>query len=948
MGTTTGEKDRRRSPRAALAATVLLLATGGAPLAAADGATGAEQGEEIDFEIASESLGEALTTFGMQSGLQVSFAPELVEGKRSVGLSGRFTAAAGLDELLSDTGLEYEFVNGSTVVIRRAQPPPAPAGAPTGSLTGRVTSAGEPVAGVTVTATSASLESPRTATTDEEGRYQLPDLPPGAYSLRFELQGLVPVVEEVEVSPDESTDLDVQMSLHEVREDIIVTGTRIRGVPPVSSPVTTYDREDIERTGYSTLVQFVESLPQNFNGGATQDSIGTEGSVGNRGFGNAPNLRALGPGATLVLLNGRRIAPGGNTGQFIDVSMIPLSAIERVEILTDGASAIYGADAVGGVINMITRADYEGVDTILRYGDVTSGGAGEVQASQSFARSWTSGNAMAVFEHHGRDPLRAADRDFASTADPTTTLLPEQERQSLYASITQDLGLNTSVFGNALYSVRDSKHRQVVNPGELLDRQEAENSQRFGSLGLRLDMGADWSGEVVGSYSDYSLDSRFDRAGEVTEATVDTETLSLDALVDGSLYALPAGDLGVALGAGYRQEKVDTILDDELSDRNVRIAFGELLIPIFGAAHRRSGLEALEISLAARYEDSSDFGDEITPKYGLRWSPAQGLSLRGTYGKSFKAPTLAQLAGGTESFLAFIPSDFGFDVAGDPLIFARTQNAQPQLEAEESTNWTAGFDLQPERVPFTLGVTYYDIDFTGRIGDPAAGGFAEFFNTAEAFGDLIVQNPGVDLVNSLLADATSFLDLTGGVFSPETVDLFADLSITNIAAERQSGVELSLDYPFDTGWGHFDASLHGNYITEFERTVTPASPTVSADNVLYGPVDLRLRGGVTWSQSRLSTSLFANYHDDYRVSREPDAERIASWLTFDLHLRYVLGGTRSGSLDGMSVALSAQNLLDRDPPFVAIPDFINANPGYDPTNADPLGRFVALSISKSW
>jgi outer membrane receptor protein involved in Fe transport len=833
------------------------------------------------YAIPAGSLREALDALASQANLSIVYAPELVAGRTTRGLSGRFGPMEALRRLLEGSGLTWETVGASAVILKAG-----PATPPEPRRTPRADAGG-----------------------NDDGR----------------------------------DDAVVDM------EKIIVTGSHIRGLESSASPLLRFDREDIERSGYASLGQFVESLPQNFGGGATQDSIGTEGSVGNEGFGEAANLRGLGPGATLVLLNGRRLAPGGNSGQFIDISMIPVSAIQRIEVLTDGASAIYGADAVGGVINIITREDYEGAETTLRYGNASGSDANERLATQSLATSWSSGNAMLVAEYFRRDPLRAKDRDFAFAADPDTTLLPEQARRSLYGSLSQDISRSVTAFADMLYTQRDSEHEKVITfPEPVRDRQTAANEQFSGSLGMRIDPGGRWSGEIVAGYSDFSFESRLDRAGELTESDVDTDTTSVDARLNGALATLPGGELGAAFGVGYRRENVNTIFDDELPSRNVRVAFGELFFPLVGANNRRPGIEALEFSVAARYENFSDFGSKVTPKYGLRWSPLAGLTLRGTYGKSFKAPTLAQMVGGTESFLAFIPSDFGFDVAGDPLIFARTQSARPDLEAEEATSWTVGFDVQPRGGPFKLSLTYYDIDFTGRIADPVVGGFAEFFNNPEAFGDLIVVDPSPALIESLLGGATSFLDLTGGLFSPENVGLFGDLSLTNIASERQSGLDLAADYRFQNRWGQFDASLHGTYITKFEKVVTPASPATDALNVLFGPVDLRLRAGLTWSRNAWSTSLFANYVDDYRMSLEPDAARIASWTTFDLHLRYGLDGIGAGVWQGASVALSVQNLLDRAPPFVATPSFINSNPGYDPTNADPLGRFVALTVSKAW
>jgi outer membrane receptor protein involved in Fe transport len=555
---------------------------------------------------------------------------------------------------------------------------------------------------------------------------------------------------------------------------------------------------------------------------------------------------------------------------------------------------------------------------------------------------------MLAAEYSRQDPLRAGDRDFAFAAHPDTTLLPEQLRKSVFGSIRQDLTDTVSVFGNVLYTKRDSEHEKfLVFPEVLHDRQTAENKQLTGLLGLRLDTD-NWNGELVANHSVFSFDSELNRGGELTTTDVDTDVTSVDARINGAIARVPAGDISVAVGAGYRRENINTIFDDVLPTRNVHIAFGELFLPIVGKGNRMPGIEALELSVAARYEKFSDFGSKTTPKYGLRWSPMVGLALRGTYGKSFKAPTLAQLAGGNESFLAFIPSDFGFTVPGDPLVLARTQAAHPDLHAEESTSWTAGIDVQPGNSPFKLSVSYYDIDMTGRITDPLIGGFDAFFNNPDAFGDLQVRDPSAEFINQLLAGATSFLDLTGGVFSPDGVGLFADFSLTNLASEHQSGVDLETSYLFDTQWGQFDASLHATYITKFEKAVTSATPVVNARNVLYNPVDLRVRGGGTWSRGAWTTSLFVNYADDYRVSDEPESPEIDSWTTFDANVRYAPEASESTFWHGLSLTFSVRNLFNRNPPYVATPVFLGSNPGYDPTNADPQGRFIALAVSKSW
>lgn len=206
-------------------------------------------------------------------------------------------------------------------------------------------------------------------------------------------------------------------------EEILVTGSRIRGATR-ASPMVTLTREEIDRTGYSTVGQVVESLPQNFGAGATQDSVtdrnasaAVGGSVDNIAGGQSINLRGLGTGSTLVLLNGRRMSPSGLSARFTDISRIPLSAVERVEVLTDGASAIYGSDAIGGVVNFILRDAYEGAETRLKYGSDTSGDMSEIVFSQAAGTSWSDGSVLASYEYYRRDSLANKHRRFAASAD---------------------------------------------------------------------------------------------------------------------------------------------------------------------------------------------------------------------------------------------------------------------------------------------------------------------------------------------------------------------------------------------------------------------------------------------------------------------------------------------------------------------------------------------------
>ncbi|MBV8667317.1 MAG: TonB-dependent receptor [Burkholderiaceae bacterium] len=165
-------------------------------------------------------------------------------------------------------------------------------------------------------------------------------------------------------------------------QKIEITGSAIkRSDVEGALPVQTITHQDIERAGITSTEQLLNTISANvggvYNMSANQaEGFGNSNITHNSGASSA-NLRGLGPDSTLVLLNGRRVADHGLNGSAVDLNSIPLAAVERVEILKDGASAIYGADAIGGVINFILRTDYQGAE-VSTSGDVTQHGGGDI------------------------------------------------------------------------------------------------------------------------------------------------------------------------------------------------------------------------------------------------------------------------------------------------------------------------------------------------------------------------------------------------------------------------------------------------------------------------------------------------------------------------------------------------------------------------------------------
>jgi len=194
--------------------------------------------------------------------------------------------------------------------------------------------------------------------------------------------------------------------------EIVVTGTQIRGVAPVGSTLITVDRKQIEAVNAVTTNQILQLQPQIFNFGVSENSRSGTGGAGNITYGNAINLRGLSPYATLTLINGHRAVPAGTVGLTVDPSVIPTVMLERVDIVADGASATYGSDAVAGVVNLITRRNFEGLQVGGRYGFADD--YDEYQINAIAGHRWSTGQITVGAEYTRRSALSGLDRDFYS------------------------------------------------------------------------------------------------------------------------------------------------------------------------------------------------------------------------------------------------------------------------------------------------------------------------------------------------------------------------------------------------------------------------------------------------------------------------------------------------------------------------------------------------------
>jgi iron complex outermembrane receptor protein len=330
-----------------------------------------------NIDIEAQPLPGALQEFSEQTNLQLAYVATLANGKDSPGTQGETRPKAALSDILEGTELEYQYVNAKTVAIGSRRAEATGDSAPGGSQP-----APEPI-----------LLAQSQETEQDE---------PGGDS------------DASSDDADASSD-DAEVSDADV-EEIIVTGTRLSRTPSqIAANLITMDEGVLRATGEFSLDKALRTLPQNQLAASSTASYARLGGQHFNGATNlsgasAVNLRGLGDGATLVLVDGKRIGSSGLAGGVTDISGIPTASIERVEVMLDGASAIYGSDAVGGVVNIITRKDYEGAELEVMHSVPGRGGFDESALTLSGSWLWGETRMRGNVQASSHSPLYGRDR----------------------------------------------------------------------------------------------------------------------------------------------------------------------------------------------------------------------------------------------------------------------------------------------------------------------------------------------------------------------------------------------------------------------------------------------------------------------------------------------------------------------------------------------------------
>jgi iron complex outermembrane recepter protein len=842
-----------------------------------------------------------------------------------------------------------------------------------------------------------------------------------------------------------STDANVTQA-----EEIVVTGSSIRGVAPTGSALTTVSRADIVATGASTTTELLRSVPQLGSFGATGQNTGHDQA----NFVDQPAIHGIGVGnggggLTLVLVDGLRLPGAGINQTAPDPSAIPPSAIERVEVVADGASSIYGSDAVAGVVNFILRKNVDGVEVNGRigFGDDYRTYNGSILAGQV----WSTGSILLDYEYSENSALNGRERSYYFTRTPSTLcspanvtvggttyglssagatagtlnqcdvnrandLVPAQHRHQGMASVRQELGDNLTLRARSIYSRRSVNSRQAISGGYVSSgglNVPVESGPFYdyvlglgvpagpqvvtynpsGDLGatvtnrirtetwssnVGLDAGlfADWNGSVdfnygrerdriyqpglnqsllttlvaagqfnpygVGPTNDPALVSRISdyRTHYYGQQTV----LEGLAKVDGTLFSLPGGAVKAALGTDLRRERFAARVDvgpegtppqtSTVGTRKSYSFYGELFIPVFGDENAIPLFRQLDISVSGRYDHYDDVGGTTNPKIGVNWRPVQSVTLHGSFGKSFHAPSLAD-AGTAIDTRAIRFGDFTGAGSGAYSIVLAGGN---RLEPEKATTWSLGADFRPEFISgMKISASYFNIDYKNVITFPG-------FNVVNE-----PNNPIYDRYRTYAPTADEVLAATAGMRHdglsyPDVTDLptaIYDLRRQNFARQKIDGIDFDISYAFTAGPSSFNVGAAGTWLWKFDQQINGDTTVISRLHTNYA-VNLKARGHIGWAQGPFDATAFVNYTNRYRNTI--DNRRTKAFTTVDFHGGWTL--PLSGIASDTQLTIDVSNLFDKKPPFFY--DAGNNYYGFDPTVASPLGRVVSLGIRKKF
>ncbi len=554
-------------------------------------------------------------------------------------------------------------------------------------------------------------------------------------------------------------------------EELVVTGTRTEGRSRLETlaPVDVISTQALQQRGTTELATALATSVPSITFPRPSNTDGTDAI-------RPATLRGQGPDQTLVLVNGTRrhatalVNTNGSVGRgsaAVDLNAIPSTAIDRIEVLRDGASAQYGSDAIAGVINMRLREAASGGGLSVTYGSyITSfdgyygGGHDITDGATTTVSGWQGlpllgdGFLTLSAEYRSREHTNRSDIDKRVTPNRITSRFGDADVDDIafYANAGKPLGENWDLYGWYGYQHRDASSSATfrmptdtqqnilsVYPNGYLPYLTTDTEDTSAGVGLRGEI-AGFKADVNLVYGKNDIDFGVQNTinpsyGATSPTSFQAGGLTYDQLVFGADFSREfdiglAGPLNVAFGLEARKETYKINQGEVASYARgpvSGVSFGSRGFTGFTPSNEvdvdRDAVgvyvdlegkvtEKLTLSAAVRYEDYSDFGDTTTGKLAARYEVTPDFALRGAISSGFRAPALQQQYFTSTSILYIdnVPFETGTYPATSPV--ARALGAEP-LKAETSNNYALGFVFH--RGAFELTVDGYKIDVKDRI-----------------------------------------------------------------------------------------------------------------------------------------------------------------------------------------------------------------------------------------
>jgi iron complex outermembrane receptor protein len=343
---------------------------------------------QIRFDLPEQPLAQALTTVGSLANLNVYFDPPTVQGLWAPALKAELDVDQAMIRLLAGTPLRAVHVSANTIRVVNTRQADFLSGPATGSTHStpnlRLTSADRDPSDESDQIVDGSVSG-------RESKHQ-----PSASASSMEQEG-------TESKKGEPVTL----------EQIVVTGSRLNNAPAEGAqPVSVYRREQLERSGQTSITDFLNTLPSVSvaQGSFANNTINGGGTV---------QLHGLPLGTTLVLINGRSVGTSSGQSAFgvnvFDLNAIPVAAIERIEVIPTGSSAIYGSDAIAGVVNILMRSNFDAVELSAKYGGAV--GTDYSNAQFAWGKQWDRGSFSVIANYDHQTELLGSERRLTSTND---------------------------------------------------------------------------------------------------------------------------------------------------------------------------------------------------------------------------------------------------------------------------------------------------------------------------------------------------------------------------------------------------------------------------------------------------------------------------------------------------------------------------------------------------